>query len=470
MTRFLTLVGAAALSAGLATCSRPDPRGASSRSDELPPAPEGTRLSTVTRFEAGDQDPVRIAACGLGNLYVLGAGGDVTYVQPYLPGGRQRVLRGEDYLEQPERQELHIPLPVDERWVNSPIRLRATLCLGLTFDRENRMYIVANVQLPGEVWINRVDIYRTAPVTWKGPSKPELWTRFAYPYGVGGFNHGACRIAQGPDGMIYLGSGARTDHGEAGEEPHISRSGEGPDPGVSPGAGISGEGLTASILRFDPRKGQQIPEVFSRGNRNPYGFDWDDQGRLIDCENGPMADHPEELNHIREGKHYGFPYVFGKGETPDYEDRAVAPAGLSFEDPIENLGPGGLLGDHSLHSFAPHSCPAGLVFYPGGEIPERYHGTFFVARYGNLVGYSRLGFDVLNVRLEETEGRLVAHTERFLERLGRPSDLCVTAGRLYVLEYCRQTETAGPGSQGYVGGGRVIEVAGARPLFRDRRD
>jgi hypothetical protein len=53
---------------------------------------------------------------------------------------------------------------------------------------------------------------------------------------------------------------------------------------------------------------------------------------------------------------------------------------------------------------------------------------------------------------------LTAHTERFLDRLGRPIDLCVCGGKLYVVEYCRQTETAGPGSEGYGEGGRVLEV------------
>ena len=52
----------------------------------------------------------------------------------------------------------------------------------------------------------------------------------------------------------------------------------------------------------------------------------------------------------------------------------------------------------------------------------------------------------------------MAHTERFLDGLGRPIDLCVGDGSLYVVEYCRQSETVGPGSAGYKAGGRVLEV------------
>ena len=64
---------------------------------------------------------------------------------------------------------------------------------------------------------------------------------------------------------------------------------------------------------------------------------------------------------------------------------------------------------------------------------------------------------------EEKDGELVAHTERFLDRLGRPIDVCASGGKLYVVEYCRQTETEGPGSEGYGTDGRVLEEhAGAK--------
>ena len=439
-------------------------RGATGAAAEpLPRAPDGTQVRAVASFTPADQEPVRIAAHpATGRLYVLGGGGDVYLLDP-AAGTKRRVLTGADYIEQPKRQPLNIPLPVDAQWVNSPITLRATLCLGLTFDRDGRLYVVANVQVPGKIVINRVALYRTGPVAPDGvPSRPDLWTRFDYPYGIGGFNHGACRIAQGPDGLIYLGSGSRTDHGETGDDPSLSRLGEAPHPDVPAFPGHAGGEFTACILRFDPARGQQLPEVYSRGNRNPFGFDWDDRGRLIDAENGPMADHPEELNWIRPGKHYGFPYVFGNGEKPDYPDAAKPPPGLVFEPPLKNVGPAGLLGDHPMYSLAPHSAPGGLVFYRTGELPKRYEKSFFLTRFGNLVGYNRIGFDLLNVRLEEQDGELVAHTERLLDRLGRPLDVCVSGGKLYVVEYCRQTETEGPGSDGWGVGGRVLEVS-AKP-------
>jgi hypothetical protein len=417
----------------------------------------------VAQFKPDEQEPVRIAAhLSSGALFVLGGGGDVWRIEP-ASGERKLLLVGKDYIEDLPRKQVNIALPIDAKWVNSPITLRATLCLGLCFDRKGRMYVVANVQVPGKIVVNRVDLYRTAPVEGGVPGKPGLWTRFSYPYGVGGFNHGACRIAQGPDGMIYLGSGSRTDHGEEGDDPAISKLGEGPHPDVPGGPGFPGGEFTACIMRFDPEKGQQPPEVFSRGNRNPFGFDWDEKGRLIANEHGPMADHPEELNHIQKGKHYGFPYVFGDNEKPNYPDSRPAPRGLSFEKPIRNLGPAGLLGDHPMYSLTPHSAPGGMCFYSTGSLPKRYEKSFFLSRFGNLVNYNRIGFDVLCFRLETgKDGSLEAHSERFLDRLGRPIDLCVAGGKLYVVEYCRQTETLGPGSEGYTAPGRVLEVTGAK--------
>jgi hypothetical protein len=438
--------------------------GAAPAADGLPDGPDDVRLRPVATFAPRDQEPVRIAASADGAwLYVLGGGGDVFLVSP-AKASRRRVLAGADYIEQPRRTTVNIPLPIDLELVNAPITLRATLCLGIALDRENRLYVVANVLIPGEVVdVNRVDIYRTEPVGPDGvPGAPALWTRFDYPYGVGGFNHGACRIAQGPDGMIYVGSGSRTDHGEEGDQPRISRLGEAPHPDVPGGPDFPGGDFTASILRFDPAQGQQVPQVVSRGNRNPFGFDWDDQGRLIDAEHGPMADHPEELNHIQEGKHYGFPYVFGDNDTSVYEDSPPPPDGIEFVPAIKNLGPAGILGVRPMYSLAPHAAPGGLVFYAGGSLPERYAGGFFLARFGNLVNYNRIGFDVLFIRLEEDGEELVARTERFLDHVARPIDLCLAAGRLYVLEYCRQAETVGPGSSGYNSPGRVLEVTGAR--------
>ena len=297
-----------------------------------PPAPGsgGAHKSReVARFGPDDQEPVRIAAqAGTGRLFVLGGGGDVTVVDP-KSGAMRRVLEGKDYIDRPADQTAEHPAPGRRQGGQCADHLAVHPLPGDRIRPPGRLYVTANVQVPGKIFINRVCLYRTSPVgTDGGVPRPELWTRFDHPYGVGGFNHGAGRIAQGPDGMIYLGSGSRTDHGEAGDEPNISRLGEGPHPDVPGGPGFPGGEFTACILRFDPAKGQQAPEVYSRGNRNPFGFDWDDKGRLIDAEHGPMADHPEELNQIRAGQALRLPVRLRRRRGARLRRRPQGPRGL----------------------------------------------------------------------------------------------------------------------------------------------
>ena len=69
--------------------------------------------------------------------------------------------------------------------------------------------------------------------------------------------------------------------------------------------------------------------------------------------------------------------------------------------PIKNVGPAGILGINPMFSLAPHSAPGGMVFYRTGKLPKSFENSFFLARFGNLVNYNRIGFDVLNIRLEE---------------------------------------------------------------------
>src|SRR5438105_3703309 len=95
----------------------------------LPQAPEGVRVLAVANFETKEQEPVRIAAHPTnGRLYVLGGGGDITLLdlrEQAPPGStrKRRVLSGSEYIEEPKRDHVNIPLPIDSMWVNSPITL-----------------------------------------------------------------------------------------------------------------------------------------------------------------------------------------------------------------------------------------------------------------------------------------------------------------------------------------------------------
>ncbi|GAB3842165.1 PQQ-dependent sugar dehydrogenase [Dactylosporangium cerinum] len=101
-------------------------------------------------------------------------------------------------------------------------------------------------------------------------------------------NHNGGRIAFGPDGLLYIGTG------DAGV---TSRS---QDPASRNG----------KILRVAPNG---TVTVHSLGHRNVQGLAWDTEGRLFATEFG--QNDVDEINLIEAGRNYGWPEVEGVGDT-----------------------------------------------------------------------------------------------------------------------------------------------------------
>lgn len=326
--------------------------------------------------------------------------------------------------------------------------------LGFTLDAQNRLWISFNQRVASQPLVtNEVGILRTSATDADGdPIAPKLWFRTSYPHGIGPYNHGVSDLRFGPDGLLYLTSGSRTDGGEAGTDPQLGKMGE--------------TEITAAVWRFDPKATEPKLEVVARGIRNAYSLNWDAAGNLFTVANGPDAHAGEEMDHILPPKageaprHHGFPYQLGNVPAGHkwYPYTPEAPAGQEFALPVENVGPDALYGGKPTTTFTPHSSPAGLEWLDT-TWPESVRNGFVMGRFGNLIktgDEQDCGFDVLSVKLEPTaNGGWRAHTKTFLAPLGRPIDLHVASGKLYVLEYTRPTsfkEQAGwlPG--------RIIEV------------
>lgn len=392
----------------------------------LPPAPEGFTLREVVRMP---NHPTRMASDGQGRvLYILCENADVWRVD--LPGGAlKRILAGEDYAS------------ADGLYVS---------CVGLMLDKQNRLYIVANGHRDTQPYVtDEVTIYRTTAQINGDPAEPRPWLQTNYPWGVGPFNHGVGNIAMGPDGFVYVSSGARTDDNEPGEDPHFSTVGETP--------------ITACFWRLDPREEKPKIEIYARGVRNPYGFCWNDRGEMFATENGPNADAPEELNQIKRGGHYGFPYQFSNWTNKPYAHTPDAPPGLKITLPVANFGPAaGGSASKPLYTFDPHSSPGGIV-YLGNDFPPGYRGTFLATRFGNLIKCTPdVGFDLLQMRLEKNrKGIYEAHIKQLLAPLARPIDVHLAGrGKIYICEYTRVLDNSGKVA---MLPGRLLELAVKQP-------
>lgn len=199
-----------------------------------------------------------------------------------------------------------------------------------------------------------------------------------------GMIHNGGRIAFGPDGMLYVGTGESGDRGLAQDR----------------------KSLGGKILRLtpegEPAPGDPFPDspVYSYGHRNVQGLAWDAEQRLFASEFG--QDTWDELNAIAPGADYGWPVVEGRS--------AGGGADAKFRDPIaqwhtDDASPSGI-------AFAEGSIwMAGLKGQRLWRIPLR--GTaasaapqaFLQGEYGRLRTVVAAGGDRLWVTTSNTDGR-----------------------------------------------------------------
>jgi glucose/arabinose dehydrogenase len=113
--------------------------------------------------------------------------------------------------------------------------------------------------------------------------------------------HDGGRLALGPDGALYVGTGDAA-------QPDLAQ---------------DDRSLNGKVLRVDTGTGQAT--VFSKGHRNVQGLCFAPSGRFLSTEHGP--DKGDEINDLHQGDNGGWPGTTGNGIknwTP-----TIAPAGCA---------------------------------------------------------------------------------------------------------------------------------------------
>lgn len=174
----------------------------------------------------------------------------------------------------------------------------------------------------------------------------------------------ASRIAFGPDGMLYMTTGA--SNGDFAQQPSSLR---------GKVLRLRDDGTAAPGNPFEGRAGYRA-EIFSLGHRNSLGLAFNPITRdLWNSEMGPNGG--DEVNIIKPGKNYGWPEI-SYGRT--YEGPPVSP--VPWRDGIEL----------PWAYWVPGISPSGLSFYTGDRYFATWKNSVFVGamRVGQVEGTGHL--------------------------------------------------------------------------------
>lgn len=225
-----------------------------------------------------------------------------------------------------------------------------------------------------------------------------------YPYTTGGILGGREVIATLPTGGEHL---SRTITFSSAGKMYVSVGSDCNDC-------TTGKAGTGSIWEFnaDGSGGR----VFARGMRNAVGLAFQPTtGDLWATENGRdfLGDNlpPDEINIIRDGGNYGWPYCYGV--------RISDPGNPQYDCATTQA---------STYDIQAHSAPLGLAFVTGSEFPSDWAGDLIVARHGSWNRTEPVGYDVIRL---DVQGNKVVGEHPFISgwlnsngaKLGRPVDV-----------------------------------------------
>ena len=214
-----------------------------------------------------------------------------------------------------------------------------------------------------------------------------------------GGKHFGSRLAFGPDGMLYITMGERSDT-------PMRKYAQQLDSHLGKVLRINPDGSAPKDNPF-VGKPNALPEIWTLGHRNVQASAFDSQGRLWIVEHGTRGG--DELNLIEKGKNFGWPIV-AYGE--EYSGRPIAGAVTAregYEQPV--------------YYWDPVIAPSGAQFYTGDAFPA-WRGSLFV---GALAQQRVVRLTIENNRVTAEEHLLADRGQRVRDVRQGPD------GALYVV-------------------------------------
>jgi len=211
--------------------------------------------------------------------------------------------------------------------------------------------------------------------------------------------HYGSRIGFGPDGMLYVTDGERSDSS-------MRKYAQQLDSHLGKVLRIDSGGSAPKDNPFVGKPNAQ-PEIWTLGHRNVQAAAFDTEGRLWIVEHGARGG--DEINLIGKGRNYGWPLV-AYGE--EYSGRPIAGAATArdgYEQPV--------------YFWDPVIAPSGAQFYTGDAFPA-WRGSLFI---GSLAQRRLVRVTIENDRVTGEEHLLVERRQRVRDVRQGPD------GALYVV-------------------------------------
>jgi len=139
-------------------------------------------------------------------------------------------------------------------------------------------------------------------------------------------------------------------------------------------------------------------KIFASGLRNTIGFAWHPETRrLYGMDHGIdwLGDdsQKEELNELKQGKQYGWPFVFEEGK-PNPADNPLETTGLTWEAYASESEP-------SILTATAHSAPMAILFPSAKQFTGDFTGDALVTFHGSWNRGQASGYSVMRLRFDE---------------------------------------------------------------------